>query len=151
MTSRGGLRRGARGPRSGRIVSTPRRLLLDTHVWLWWQADDPRLGVEARGLITDAAEVRFSSASAWEIAIKSALGKLKLPRNAAIEPELARDGFEPLPVTIAHAESLRELPALHGDPFDRLLIAQALAEGLAFVTADRALGRYELTVVDATV
>ena len=140
-----------RAPGATDVDLAPRRLLLDTHVWLWWQADDPRLGPAARRNIHSAAEVRFSAASAWEIAIKSALGKLRLPRGADIDAELARDGFVPLAVEIAHADGVRALPALHRDPFDRLLVAQALAEGLTLVTADAALARYDVPVVDATV
>jgi PIN domain nuclease of toxin-antitoxin system len=128
---------------------TPRRLLLDTHVWLWWQADDSRLGPTARRYIATAREIRFSAASAWEIAIKCAIGKLTLPKNADIESELERDGFVPLSIEIAHADGVRALPALHRDPFDRLLVAQALAEGLTIVTADPDLARYDVPVVDA--
>ena len=140
-----------RSPRASTASLTARRLLLDTHVWLWWQADDRRLGPEARSNIHAAAEVRFSAASAWEIAIKSAIGKLVLPKGADIHAELERDGFVPLAVEIAHAEGVRALPPLHRDPFDRLLVAQALAEGLTLVTADPALGRYAVAVLDATV
>ena len=127
----------------------PERLLLDTHVWLWWQADDRRLGRAARHAIATAAEVRFSAASAWEISIKSALGKLKLPRGADIEAELRRDGFEPLAVEIAHAVSVLKLPAIHRDPFDRMLVAQASVEGLRLVTADVSLGRYGVSILSA--
>ena len=129
----------------------PRRLLVDTHVWLWWQAGDARLGANARRLLLGAAEVRFSAVSAWEIAIKTAIGKLKLPAGSDIEAELQRDDFVPLPVEIAHANEVRQLPPLHHDPFDRMLIAQARAEGLTLLTADPALARYDVAVVDATV
>ena len=131
-------------------MTSSRRLLLDTHVWLWWQADDARLGTRTRRLVQRASEVRFSAASAWEIAIKVAIGKLKLPKNADIGVELAESGFLELPVAIAHAEEVRSLPPLHRDPFDRLLVAQARVEGLTLVTADRALAAYELAVLDAS-
>ena len=128
---------------------SPRRLLLDTHVWLWWQADDPRLGAQTRRLLQRASEVRFSAASAWEIAIKVSIGKLTLPANADIAAELTRTGFLALSVELAHAEEVRNLPRLHSDPFDRLLVAQSRVEGLALVTADRALEAYDIAVVDA--
>ncbi len=136
-------------PESG-LLALPRRLLLDTHVWLWWQKDDARLGPRTRHLLMHASDVHFSAASAWEIAIKTAIGKLALPRNADIEAELAHCGFLPLPVQIAHAERLRDLPILHRDPFDRLLIAQARVEGLTLVTADAQLAAYDVNLVDAT-
>jgi PIN domain nuclease of toxin-antitoxin system len=131
------------------IELAPRRLLLDTHVWLWWQADDARLGVQTRLLLQRASEVRFSAASAWEIAIKVAIGKLTLPANADIGSELTHSGFIALPVEIEHADAVRQLPTLHSDPFDRLLLAQARVEGLTFVTADRQLAAYGITVLDA--
>ncbi|HEU4988181.1 MAG TPA: type II toxin-antitoxin system VapC family toxin [Gemmatimonadaceae bacterium] len=150
MTPRRRRARRAAEPHGTGAPSQPRRLLLDTHVWLWWQADDARLGAAARRLIQQAAEVKFSAASAWEISIKAAIGKLRLPRNADIAAELDRDGFQPLPVEIAHAAGVRALPDLHRDPFDRLLISQALAEGLTLVSADPALAHYGVPVVDAT-
>jgi PIN domain nuclease of toxin-antitoxin system len=127
----------------------PTRVLLDTHVWLWWQADDPRLGVKTRRVLQRASEVRFSAASAWEIAIKVAIGKLTLPPDADIAAELARSGFLALSVELAHAEDVRRLPSLHSDPFDRLLVAQSRVEGLTLVTADRQLAAYGATVMDA--
>ncbi|MBA3889069.1 MAG: type II toxin-antitoxin system VapC family toxin [Gemmatimonadaceae bacterium] len=128
----------------------PRRLLLDTHTWLWWQSRDRRLGRAARRLVSSADDVRFSAASAWEIAIKSAIGKLEVPAGSSISRELELDGFTQLPVTIAHADAVRQLPPLHRDPFDRMLVAQALVEGLTIVTADEALRAYGVAVVDAT-
>jgi PIN domain nuclease of toxin-antitoxin system len=133
------------------IELAPRRLLLDTHVWLWWQAGDARLGAHAKQLLQRATEVRFSAASAWEIAIKVAIGKLTLPVDADIAAELSYNGFLPLPVEIAHADDVRRLPLHHRDPFDRLLVAQARLEALTLVTADRQLAAYGITVVDATV
>ena len=126
------------------------RLLLDTHVWLWWQADDKQLGPRIREAIRDASEVRFSAASAWEIAVKTGLGKLRLPPDADIDDELKHEGFAALSVTVQHAAIVRTLPALHRDPFDRMLVAQALAEGLTLVTADPALQPYGIAVIDAT-
>ncbi len=137
-------------PARGVPTATARRLLLDTHVWLWWQSGDRRLGVRARRTISSATEVRFSAASAWEIAIKCAIGKLVLPEDADIGAELEKDQFLPLPVDVAHASAVRDLPALHRDPFDRMLIAQALSEGLTILTADPRLDGYGVAVIDAT-
>jgi PIN domain nuclease of toxin-antitoxin system len=124
-------------------------LLLDTHVWLWWQKNDRRLGAQARRSITSAPDVYLSAASAWEIAIKASIGKLTLPRDANISAELALSGFLGLPVEVAHSEYVRQLPALHRDPFDRMLVAQARAEGLRIVTADPQLHAYGVPVLDA--
>lgn len=128
----------------------PRRLLLDTHVWLWWQKNDKKLGPRTRRLIAGASEVRFSVASAWEIAIKAALGKLKLPVGADIAEELAQSGFLEMPVALAHAEAVRQLPPIHRDPFDRMLVAQAGYEGLTLVTVDPEIRAYGISVHDAT-
>ncbi len=131
-------------------LATARRLLLDTQVWLWWQGDDPRLGGATRDAIAGASEVRFSAASAWEIEIKVALGKLSMPRGDDIAAEMDADGFEELPVSVAHARAVRELPLLHRDPFDRMLVAQALAEQLVIVTADPGVRQYPVAVLWAT-
>src|SRR5947209_2262693 len=126
-----------------------RRLLLDTHVWLWWQADDARLGRGARKAIASAPEVRFSVVSAWEIAIKSSLGKLALPRGFDVAEEVERDGFLPLAVEMEHAAGVLRLPSRHRDPFDRMLISQAIAEGLTLVTGDPQLDSYGVGLLDA--
>lgn len=127
-----------------------RRLLLDTHVWLWWKAGDRRLGSQARAAIATAGDVWFSAASAWEIAIKTAAGKLTPPVASNLVREIARDGFQPLSITLAHAEELRSLPSLHRDPFDRMLVAQARVEGLTLVTADVRMVAYDVPVMRAT-
>jgi len=127
-----------------------RRLLLDTHVWLWWQVDHPRLGTATREAIAAASEVRLSAASVWEISIKSALGKLSLPKGADILRELELDGFVPLPIELEHATRVADLPALHRDPFDRMLVAQAMLEGLTLVTADPHLAKYGVRLLDAS-
>ena len=117
------------------------RLLLDTHVYLWAVAGSPRLKPAARRLIEDADEVYVSAASLWEIAIKARLGKLRADPRAlaeAIEPS----GFIELPVRAAHAAGTGDLALHHSDPFDRLLLAQALTEPLRLVTADAMLVRY---------
>ena len=132
------------------VVSlSTRRLLLDTHAWLWLQADDIRLGSHTRHVIQRASEVRVSAVSAWEIATKVAIGKLILPADADISGELEFCGFLPLPMEIAHADEQRHMPLLHRDPFDRMLVAQAMVEGLTLVTADTELAAYGVSVLDA--
>ncbi len=125
-----------------------RRLLLDTHALLWWLADDPRLGPCARDLIAEGRnEVYVSAASAWEVSIKRALGKLEAPDE--LGSVLEEEGFEPLPISFFHAERVGALPPIHRDPFDRILVCQAQAEGLEIVTADETIPRYGVKVVDA--
>ncbi|MCG3188627.1 MAG: hypothetical protein LKCHEGNO_00736 [Burkholderiaceae bacterium] len=123
------------------------RLLLDTHVFLWALAGSRLLKASARRLIEGADEVYVSAASIWEVAIKARLGKINADPAvlaAAIEPS----GFLELPVKSRHAAGVARLEPHHGDPFDRLLIAQALAEPLKLVTADEKLALYsELVVV----
>jgi len=125
------------------------RLLLDTHVWLWWQSNDARLGPDTRRILKQASEVRFSTASAWEIAIKISVGKLTLPKTADIAVELAQSDFIALPVELRHTDEVRRLPVLHRDPFDRMLVAQARAEGLTLVTADDQLSAYGVATINA--
>ncbi|MBP1149441.1 type II toxin-antitoxin system VapC family toxin [Methylocaldum sp. 14B] len=122
------------------------RLLLDTHVLLWVLADDAALSNTARAEIDRAEAVYASAASIWEISIKSALGKLKIDQRC-LPDRLIEAGFLPLPVTWEHANAVRKLPNLHRDPFDRILIAQAITEPLRFMTADRALAGYSELVV----
>lgn len=119
------------------------RLLLDTHVVLWAASAPERLG-DAAALVLEAEERWLSAASTWEMAIKQGLGKLSLGMSAGAwtaraVTELA---LRPLPVTSAHAAGVEGLPSHHRDPFDRLLVAQAAAEGLVLLTADRALEPY---------
>ena len=123
------------------------RLLLDTEALIWWDADDPRLGARARAAIQNAAEVWVSAASAWEIAIKQALGKLETTRQPA--DAVAESGFTPLPITFDHATAVRELAPHHRDPFDRLIIACARLEGLTIVTSDPQFEPYRVPLVDA--
>lgn len=124
------------------------RLLLDTHVLLWWLANDPSLVEDAKVAIADpASSVFVSAATAWEIAIKQALGKLEAPSD--LERQIQLNRFEPLSITVAHAYSAGTLPRHHDDPFDRMLVAQALAESLIVVTRDRRLGRYEISTLPA--
>ncbi len=124
------------------------RLLLDTHILLWLMGSDTRLNVEARSLIRHAAEVYVSSASVWEIAIKHRLGKLEEDAELIVA-KLEAAGLSELDVTYRHALATSELPLLHGDPFDRLLIAQAITEPMRFLTADRRLCAYSELVIPA--
>ena len=122
------------------------RLLLDTHIFLWAVAGAAQLKPAVRRFIEDADEVYVSAASIWEIAIKARLGKIDADPHA-LAAAIAASGFAELPVTALHAAGVARLDAHHGDPFDRLLVAQALAEPLRLVTADEALARYSDLVV----
>jgi PIN domain nuclease of toxin-antitoxin system len=126
------------------------RLLLDTHVFLWWISDDERVSRRGRKLIADPDnEIFFSVASAWELAIKAGLGRLELPDNPDrfIPKQLAENAFQPLPIQLRHALKVHSLPDLHRDPFDRMLVAQALCEDLAILSADRKMADYRVKVV----
>ena len=116
------------------------RLLLDTHALLWWLSADPTLDAAAASAIADAETVMVSAASAWEISIKQAVGKLTGPDDLA--GELVANAFTPLPVTVEHALAAGALPPHLADPFDRMLVAQARLEGLTLVTRDRRLASY---------
>ena len=118
-----------------------KRLLVDTHALLWWLVDDPALSATARTVLADPAnELLASAASIWEIAIKRSLGKLEAP--ADLPERISDEGFAWLPVTAQHAWAVRSLPRHHRDPFDRLLVAQSVTEGLPIVTADPAFNQY---------
>lgn len=120
------------------------KLLLDTHVLLWAAGEPARLTTSARRLLNNADnELLFSAASLWEIAIKRTLGRDDL----RVDPRLLRrglldNGYVELPITSEHAVGVDVLPPLHRDPFDRLLVAQALAEGVTLVTSDAQVARY---------
>ena len=116
-------------------------LLLDTHVLLWWLDDPGQLSEAAGTAIRDGANVVcVSAATAWEIVIKKALGKLDAPDN--LDEVLRECRFTPLPITVAHALAVRSLPTHHRDPFDRMLVAQAHAEGMTVVTRDPKVLQY---------
>ncbi|AOK54001.1 type II toxin-antitoxin system VapC family toxin [Burkholderia stagnalis] len=117
------------------------RLLFDTHILLWVVANDPKLSVAARTLISVADEVFISSASIWELAIKAGKGKLDVDVDRLID-EIGACGYNELPVRAAHGAAVRNLPHHHRDPFDRLLVAQAWCEPLLLVTADGHLAQY---------
>jgi PIN domain nuclease of toxin-antitoxin system len=122
------------------------RLLLDTHVLLWAMADDPSLAPEARATIGKAEVVYASAVSIWEISIKAGLGKLRIDQDRFLE-RLQAAGFEPLNITWEHAVAVRHLPAIHCDPFDRMLIAQAVSEPLRLMTVDKVLAQYSELVI----
>jgi PIN domain nuclease of toxin-antitoxin system len=121
-------------------------LLLDTHVLIWWD-EGRRLAAEARRAIADADSVYVSAASAWEVAIKTGLGRLRPIRT--VEQAVDESGFLELPVTFRHAERVGKLPPHHRDPFDRLLIAQADVEELTLVTRDAVFARYGVGIIGA--
>ncbi len=126
------------------------RALLDTHVFLWSATDDPRLSGTARGLIEDGNnEIVLSAASAWEIAIKCRRGRLPLPGPPGeyVSTRVALLGIARLSIDFEHALRVAALPAIHNDPFDRILVAQAMVEGIPIVTDDRHIARYEVETI----
>ena len=122
------------------------RVLLDTHVLLWWLIDSERLSARARGIFIDGSELFWSAASSWEVAIKSRLGRLILPAPPRkLIPKVLRDqSIRPLEISQAHALATADLPDHHRDPFDRLLIAQARLEKLGIATADPVFSKYRV-------
>lgn len=126
------------------------RVLLDTHCWLWMQASPERFRPSSLELVTNPSrELLLSAASSWEIAVKCAIGKLLLPEPPAVyvPSRMASSGTLGLPVEHAHALRVAELPPLHRDPFDRLLVAQAQVEGLTILTADPQLTAYDVETI----
>ncbi len=123
------------------------RLLLDTQVFLWWLSDSRRLPAAARRTIGEADEVMVSTASLWEATVKIGLGKLHADVGELIGG-IEASGFRELPIRAAHVAALAGLPLHHRDPFDRMLVAQAVTEPLRLLTADRMLRQYsELVTV----
>jgi PIN domain nuclease of toxin-antitoxin system len=122
------------------------KLLLDTHAALWWLSDDQRFGGQAaRHLADETNQVLLSAAVVWEVAIKRSLGKLDAPGDLA--PTLLGAGVQALAVSVDHAAAVEHLPWHHGDPFDRMLVAQALIEGAAVVSRDESLRPYGVTLI----
>ncbi|HVO91795.1 MAG TPA: type II toxin-antitoxin system VapC family toxin [Terriglobales bacterium] len=120
------------------------RLLLDTHILLWWMSDDHKLTKHARDIIANSDnDVLVSSASAWEISIKAALGRLEIELDD-LEEAIVKNGFRPLPIGLRHALTIGRLPNIHRDPFDRMLVAQASVEELRLLSHDRVFERYGL-------
>jgi PIN domain nuclease of toxin-antitoxin system len=122
------------------------RVLLDTQVFIWATLDSPRLSADARAILMEAAEVYVSAASIWEIAIKARLGKIDA-FPAEMVDAIEASGFMELPVSARHAVGVEHLPTYHNDPFDRLLVAQAIAEPLRLMSADPILPKYTDLVI----
>ena len=123
-------------------------LLLDTHVLIWALENNPRLSDSAREAIVDGENLVFVSAvSVWEISVKQAMGKLDVPDNLIEEIQIHR--FTPLEINLQYAHLAGRLPAIHKDPFDRMLIAQAILEKLTIVTRDQIMNQYDVTVLNA--
>lgn len=123
------------------------RILLDTHILLWWLADDELLSEGARSVIADASnEIVVSAATAWEVVIKQVLGKLTF--DGDLQQEIEEQGFTRLPINFEHALQISSLPAIHRDPFDRMLVAQARVEKLQLLTVDRNILQYPVNVVE---
>lgn len=124
------------------------RFLLDSHALLWWAEDPAMLSMEARHALADGRHMVFVSvASIWELGIKEASGKLKVPED--IRVMLKANRFDVLSITADHAHAAPALPPHHRDPFDRMLIAQASVEGLTLVTRDENIAKYDVTVLAA--
>ena len=126
------------------------QLLRDTHALLWWLADSPKLKASWKRALSDAqSRVVVSAASVWEIAIKSAMGRIEidLPDKLALSGLAESCGFEDMAVSARHAAAVCELPLHHADPFDRILIAQAKLERLTLVSADRAMRAYDIELL----
>jgi PIN domain nuclease of toxin-antitoxin system len=126
------------------------RALLDTHAFLWWISDDRRLSYRAREIIGDGRnELYFSAASGWEISIKAGLGRLEVPDDLQrfIIDQLSRNAFLSLPIYLSHALHTRTLPDYHRDPFDRILISQALVEETPLLSADPLISQYPIEVI----
>lgn len=128
------------------------RILIDTHCWLWMQVSPERLRPASRQIVEDPRnELLLSAASSWEIAIKYGLGKLPLPQppDVYVPSRMASSGTLGLAVEHVHALQVAELPPLHRDPFDRLIVAQAQLEGVAILTADPQVAAYDVTTIEA--
>jgi PIN domain nuclease of toxin-antitoxin system len=127
------------------------RILLDTHVFLWWVSErGARVSERAREILSDGAtEAAMSIASVWELAIKAGSGRIDLPDaiERYVPDRLRHHGFDLMSIDLAHAFRAGALPRIHGDPFDRMLIAQAQVEGLPIMTADPAISRYDVETI----
>ena len=126
------------------------KILLDTHAFLWWIMDDPRLSGVARTIIADGDNDLFlSAASGWEISIKARLGRLQLPANLNeyIAEQLQSNAITVLPIQLNHAMQVYKLPDHHKDPFDRMLIAQSQLEKLPLLTKDRMIANYDVAII----
>jgi PIN domain nuclease of toxin-antitoxin system len=145
-----GLARSERGDRAGvlRLGRRGLRLLLDTNAVIWFVAEPETLRGDAHDAIVDAqSDVFVSPVAIWEISIKQAVGRLRAPAN--LLERLAQEGFAPLAITWDHALAAGELPRHHGDPFDRMLVAQAMIEGLTLISRDRVFVHYDVPLLPA--
>ncbi|MEZ4272083.1 MAG: type II toxin-antitoxin system VapC family toxin [Myxococcota bacterium] len=125
------------------------KFLLDTHVFLWWISDSPKLSQAARQRLADSrCKLYWSTASTWEASIKFALGRLPLPLapEKYLPRHLERNGIQSLPITDVHAYAAASLPSLHADPFDRMLVAQSQIEELRLITGDEKLRAYNIAI-----
>jgi len=129
------------------LIVTPARLLLDTHVLLWWLEDSDELSYGLKDQIDSELEVYVSAATIWELAIKTSLGKLQLPDD--LTELIDASGLSELPIRFRHTDVAGRLPAVHRDPFDRMLIAQALTERLTLVTRDELIHQYDVPLLKA--
>jgi PIN domain nuclease of toxin-antitoxin system len=126
------------------------RVLLDTHAFLWWNMEDPQLSSHAKEIIANGEnEIFLSAASVWEISIKAAKGKLVLPEPPAqyIANRMGLYRFQPLLIQVSHAARVYDLPHIHDDPFDRMLIAQSQIEAMPLLSADAEIRKYEVEVI----
>lgn len=126
------------------------KVLLDTHVFLWWVTDDPRISPKVRKIMEDGEKELFlSAASIWEMAIKSHLGRLQLPKNPNLylSEQMALNIIQSLSITMHHALQVYSLPDIHKDPFDRIIIAQALSEDIPILTKDGDIPKYGVQTI----
>ena len=126
------------------------KALLDTHAFLWWISDDPRLSEKAKEIIADGRnELFFSAASGWEISIKAGLGRLEVPEDLQrfISDQLSRNAIQVLPIYLSHALHTGSLPVHHRDPFDRILVSQAILEQIPLLSADLQIPHYPVEVL----
>jgi PIN domain nuclease of toxin-antitoxin system len=122
------------------------KLLLDTHTLIWWLTNHPTLSQAAKKAISNQDNLVFiSAASAWEIAIKKSLGKLTAPDD--LEIQIESNNFQPLPITITHGLAIEKLPTHHNDPFDRIIIVQAICESMTVVTRDKKFRLYNVPIL----
>ncbi len=126
------------------------RALLDTHIFLWWIIADARLPSRVREIIADGKnELFFSAASCWEIAIKTQLGRISLPGrpDVFISEQMTMNAVQGLPIQASHALHVFNLPHLHRDPFDRIIVAQSQLEGLPIITSDALIAQYDIKII----
>ena len=126
------------------------KILLDTHAFLWWNMNSPQLSAKAKEIIAEGnAEIYFSAASAWEIAIKCKKGSLILPEppDAYIHSRIRYYNFVPMPIQMSHCLRTYDLPYIHQDPFDRLLVSQCQLENMSIISIDKNIAQYDVQVI----